>query len=88
MLNSYTGDEPSAKAGGTKPAATQTDQAETLAALDRLQQVGIRTVGELEVGADRGIEVARQLARQDDAVVRSQFRTRASCSRMALIVAL
>ena len=72
-------------------AARQADEGvapETLAALHRVQQVGIGRVGELEVGADGRVEVARQLAGEDDAVVCGQSRTRASCSRMALIVAL
>jgi len=43
--------------------------AETLAADDRFEQVGVRPVGELEVNRQRGIEVGEGFQHQRDAVI-------------------
>src|SRR5690606_20217399 len=40
-----------------------------LASLHRLEQVGVRTFGKLEVGAERRVEISEDLAHQRNAVV-------------------
>jgi len=59
-------------------AAGQADEAVAaplVAAVDGFQQVGIGLVGELEIDPDGGVEIARQFARERDAVIGRRHQT-------------
>ena len=43
--------------------------AETLTALHRFEQIGVRAVGQFEVNRERGVEIGKGLERNGDAVV-------------------